>query len=307
MRDRAAGGKAGDRAEPGDRARLRTEPQKPLPLRRMAASPDLRVWWLGQAGFLVECAGIRLLVDPYLSDSLGQKYRGTRFPHVRMADIPVHPAELCDIDLVLSTHGHGDHLDPGSLGPLAVANPECHFIVPASCAAKAIERGVPRDRLIGADAFASLSAGEATIHPIPSAHESLEIDEAGHHRFLGYVIELGSWRLFHAGDACPYPGLLANLAPYAIDLALLPVNGRDDSRRLAGIAGNFSLDEALSLARDAGFAATLGHHFGMFAFNTIDPAEARNWLAAHGSGSFILAEAGACHVLGASPESGLGH
>ncbi|HWP68417.1 MAG TPA: hypothetical protein VN437_03870, partial [Rectinemataceae bacterium] len=45
--------------------------------------PDvrLRLRWLGQAGFLMETGGIRILVDPYLSDSLAEKYRGKQYPH----------------------------------------------------------------------------------------------------------------------------------------------------------------------------------------------------------------------------------
>jgi L-ascorbate metabolism protein UlaG (beta-lactamase superfamily) len=74
-----------------------------------------------------------------------------------------------------------------------------------------------------------------------------------------------------------------------VDLALLPVNGRDAVRAAAGIAGNFSLDEAAALAREAGFRACLGHHYGMFDFNTIDPEEAEARIARLGLPSFRLA------------------
>ena len=49
------------------------------------AAPDsLHVWWLGQSGFLLQWQGHRLLLDPYLSDSLTRKYATTDKPHVRM-------------------------------------------------------------------------------------------------------------------------------------------------------------------------------------------------------------------------------
>lgn len=45
--------------------------------------------WLGQAGFALRAEGCRWLVDPYLSDFLAQKYRGSEFPHDRlMAALP---------------------------------------------------------------------------------------------------------------------------------------------------------------------------------------------------------------------------
>src|SRR6185503_6918572 len=72
---------------------------------------DLHLWWLGQSGFLVQWKGRHLLLDPYLSDSLTQKYTATDKPHVRMTEIPVAPEQLNFIDVVTSSHAHTDHLD----------------------------------------------------------------------------------------------------------------------------------------------------------------------------------------------------
>jgi NAD(P)-dependent dehydrogenase (short-subunit alcohol dehydrogenase family) len=60
----------------------------------------------------------------------------------------------------------------------------------------------------------------------------------------------------------------------AAEGAHVAVNGRDAARLAAGIVGNFTLEEAVGLAGELGFAAALGHHFGMFDFNTIDEASA---------------------------------
>jgi L-ascorbate metabolism protein UlaG (beta-lactamase superfamily) len=256
---------------------------------------DLRLRWLGQAGFLIETISSRVLIDPYLSDSLAEKYRGKPYPHRRMMETPIAPSLLGGIDLYLATHGHTDHLDPGTLGPVAASSPDCIFVVPASCLDLALERGAPADRLVGANAFESLKFKDVAIHPLPSAHEELSTDEAGRHRFLGYVLELGGLVLYHSGDCVPYPGLSENLAPYDIDLGLLPVNGRDQGRREAGIPGNFDLGEAVGLAFSRGFGLCIGHHFGMFDFNTIDVAEANTWLASEGPPDFILAEVGAVY------------
>lgn len=86
---------------------------------------------------------------------------------------------------------------------------------------------------------APVTVGPFTLHAIPSAHETLETDENDYHKFVGYIIEVGDRMIYHSGDACPYAGLEERLKHWHIDLALLPINGRDPSR---GVAGNFTAE-----------------------------------------------------------------
>jgi L-ascorbate metabolism protein UlaG (beta-lactamase superfamily) len=279
--------------------RLVTE-RASIPLRRSGpdAQAALSAFWLGQAGFLIESFTVRLVVDAYLSDTLAHKHRGEPLPHVRMAPPPVEPGALADVDLVLSTHGHTDHLDPGTLPCIAEANPGCRFVVPASISALAVSRGVPADRLVPARAFESFQIAGVKVHPLPSAHEDLAVDQAGQHLCLGYVIELGGAAVYHPGDCVPYPDLVGNLASYPIDLALLPINGRDARRAAAGVPGNFTLEEAICLATRCGFGAVIGHHFGLFDFNTIDLEAARARLDTRSDAPpFVLAEHGVRYSL----------
>lgn len=129
------------------------------------------------------------------------------------------------------------------------------------------------------------------------------MDGRGRHKALGYVIEAAGLCIYHPGDCAPYEGLEANLEPYRIDLALLPVNGRDAERRAGGVPGNFSLEEAVALARSRGFGSSLGHHYGLFDFNTIDEAAAGAYLARlGGEPPFALARLGEGYAL--SPREG---
>jgi L-ascorbate metabolism protein UlaG (beta-lactamase superfamily) len=70
----------------------------------------------------------------------------------------------------------------------------------------------------------------------------------------------------------PYEGL--SNAIQKADLALLPVNGR-----AKGVPGNFSFEEAAQLCREAKIPHLIPHHFGMFAFNTVDRAALEKELA----------------------------
>ena len=69
--------------------------------------PDaLATWWLGQSGFLVCWREHAVLFDPYLSDSLTEKYRETDKPHTRMTERVIDPVKLTGIELVTSSHNH---------------------------------------------------------------------------------------------------------------------------------------------------------------------------------------------------------
>ena len=90
------------------------------------------------------------MIDPYLSDTLAAKYAKTPYSHRRLSSPPATPDELGAVDLVLCTHHHTDHMDPGTLAPLARRLPGLRFVVPAASAALAQDRA---------------QAGRRTPHP----------------------------------------------------------------------------------------------------------------------------------------------
>ncbi|MBO6676208.1 MAG: MBL fold metallo-hydrolase [Rhizobiales bacterium] len=228
------------------------------------------LFWLGQAGFWFDTGDHRILIDPYLSDSLAKKYAGQVNDHQRMMPPPITPHELPEPDLVLVTHAHTDHMDPETLGPLATRFPDLPFVVPRAKLAVARER-------IGTDAnLVSASDGQTlsplpglTLHVLPAAHETLDRDSEGNAHFLGYIIKAGGVTLYHSGDTIPFDGLSEAIGAIAPNVALLPVNGRDAVRLASGIPGNFTLEEAITLCQDASIPWLVPHHFGMFAFNTL--------------------------------------
>lgn len=235
---------------------------------------DIRFWWLGQAGFALEHAGRRILLDPYLSDSLATKYAGTVFPHIRLHPVPVDPSEIQGVRAVLHSHAHTDHLDPATVQALLTRNSPL-FIAPRARSRIALDRNVP------AGSFTPVTAGDRvelatdiTVTAVPAAHETLETDEHGDSVFLGYVIDIAGVRIYHSGDCIPYEGQAQLLREHCVDLALLPINGRDSHRLTNGVPGNFTVGEAISLCRTAGMPAMVGHHFGLFDFNTISPDDA---------------------------------
>ena len=239
------------------------------------------LWWLGQAGFAVRFGRRGFLIDPYLSDSLAVKYRDAEYKHVRMMPPPIAPRAVRRLDWVFCTHRHGDHMDPGTLGVLA-RNNACGFFLPAAAGEHAVD-------VVGLDGerITALRAGQTVpldprvrVTAIPSAHEQLVVNEAGEHLFLGLVFCLGGLTVYHAGDCCPYDGLAEALREHRVDVALLPVNGRDTVRAARKVPGNFHFAEALALCRDLDIPWMIPHHFGMFEFNTVDPENLRRQIDA---------------------------
>jgi len=225
-----------------------------------------RLWWLGQSGFLVQWHGQHLLLDPYLSDSLTVKYANSDQPHIRMTARVVDPGRLNFITAVSSSHAHTDHLDPGTLKPLLRASPQLVLVIPEANRKLVAERlNVPAAMPVGLNDGQSITVGAFRFTGVSSAHERLEYDAAGNSRFLGYIVQLGEWTIYHSGDTILYDGMAAKLRPFAVDIAMLPINGRAPGR---GVPGNLDGGEAAWLGREIGARTVIPCHWDMFTFNT---------------------------------------
>lgn len=238
---------------------------------RARSEPDqLHLWWLGQSGYLIQWQNRHLLIDPYLSDSLTKKYAATNKPHVRMTERVIAPERLDFVDVVTSSHNHTDHLDGETLIPLWKVNPNLTVLVsPANLNFAAQRLQVSVERLISIRVDnAAADIHPFTFHSIPSAHETLDQDENGDYRCIGLIILIGKWTIYHSGDCIPYEGLVERLRQWKVDLALLPINGRDPSR---AVAGNFTAEEAAQLGKDIHTRLVIPCHYEMFEFNTVSP------------------------------------
>ena len=232
---------------------------------------NFRLWWLGQSGFLLQWQGVHVLLDPYLSDSLTKKYSQTDKPHVRMTELVIDPARLSFVDVVTSSHNHTDHLDAETLVRILTGDPRPKLVIAESNRAFAVDRlSIDPAIPIGVDDGTTVEVLGIRFSGVASAHETVERDDHGRARFLGYVLQFGEWVVYHSGDTIRYSGMAQKLRTFGVHVALLPINGRAPERR---VAGNLSGPEAAQLAKDISAKVVIPCHFEMFEFNTAPPEE----------------------------------
>jgi L-ascorbate metabolism protein UlaG (beta-lactamase superfamily) len=233
---------------------------------QQANSDALHIWWLGQSGYLFQYKGKRALIDPYLSDSLTQKYEGTEKPHVRISEKVIDPSLLPPIDLVSSSHNHTDHLDADTLIPVLQKNPGCTIIIPEANRAFVCNRlQIEQDKPIGLNDGMTHEEGWISLTAIPAAHNEIDRDEKGNCHYLGYIINIAGMNIYHSGDTLLYAGMEDRIKAFQPKLALLPINGNDPSRK---VAGNLNAAEAVQLAKKCGIQCIVPCHYDLFAFNT---------------------------------------
>ena len=226
----------------------------------------LAFWGLGQVGVAIKGPDGVLYVDPYLTDSDGEGGSLERaFPH------PLWPDEITNADAVLLTHDHIDHTDPDTILPLSEASPGARFIVPFTSSDTLVKAGLDERRITVPKVGEPVEVAGAKVTAVPSAHVELEHDEERGYPYFGYVVEWNGITVYHAGDTVVYDGLIETLSGWKIDVAFVPINGRDYFRTARGIAGNTDFREVADLAEALDFGLTVPTHYDLFAFNGADP------------------------------------
>ena len=215
--------------------------------------------WLGQGGFELTLGDKRVIIDPYLSDSV-IKLDG----FARLLPLPVKPEELSS-DLLITTHDHLDHLDPDTL--CATDFERNTYAGPEDCLRHMRKLGIPESRLRRLGAGDVLHVGEARLMGVPAVHTAPEA--------IGVVVEYRGVRLYFTGDTL-YDERLAEVGALGIDVLFVCINGR---------LGNMEHGEAARLARELPCRVVVPNHDGMFAENTIDPAVFEADMA--GSGIYV--------------------
>lgn len=232
---------------------------------------QIALWYLGQEGFIIKFKEKYIAIDLYLTDYVDKHCNTKTVVWKRNYASPVSPDQLDFIDYYFCTHSHYDHADPDTLCAVNSCNKKIKFIVPKPKKNTFMAYGIDKSKLILACADTKIDFGDFSVLPIPSAHEEFHQDENGNFYELGYIFKVcNDTCIFHAGDMCIYNGLMERIKN--INLALLPINGRDYFRYSNDIIGNFDSQEALILAKECKIDTLVPMHFDLYDINSVHPS-----------------------------------
>lgn len=172
-------------------------PHRPNP--RTWSDRDLTFSWLGHATVLVNFHGVRVLMDPALYPRIGVDLTlGTLGPK-RLTAPALRPGELPEIDLVLVSHAHFDHLDIPSLAavrgkPAAVMGPGTSDLLPRR-AFSSVE-----ELRWGAVTDVRTPRGGIRVRSIEVKHWGARVRRDTWRGYAGFIVERDGRRLLFGGD-----------------------------------------------------------------------------------------------------------
>jgi L-ascorbate metabolism protein UlaG (beta-lactamase superfamily) len=222
----------------------------------------VRMAYVGHASFLVQTAGINILLDPVWSDVAGPfRLIGPsrkQAPGIAFDDLP-------RIDWVLVTHNHYDHLDLATLERLWRRD-SVRVVTPLGNDA-IMREAIPNAEITIGDwgSRVSLAPG-VVVHLEPSQHWSARgTRDRRHALWASFVIETPAGKIYAVGDSGFGDGRtfvrVAERHP-GLRLALLPIGAYEPRWFMAGQHMNPS--EAVRAMQLSGAEAALGHHWGTF-------------------------------------------
>ncbi len=220
----------------------------------------LRVTWLGHSSLLVEMDGTTLLIDPVFSDRVSVSQR---FGPKRFYPPPLTIAELPQLDAVLLTHDHYDHLDTGSVRQLAERTPlfVCSEGVETHLRRWGVTTAVEPMNWIDSFIVPSASETPLMLTALPARHFSGRGPKRFRTLWSSFVLHTKAHHVYHGADSGYWPGFAEigeRFGPF--DLATLEIGAFDPLWRDIHLGP----DGALQAAQELRAKVLMPIHWGLF-------------------------------------------
>ena len=265
------------------------EPQFEVPVLKMSAddlakpvAPGLRTWWLGHASVLIELDGVRILTDPVLSQ------RASPFQFIgpaRLHPVPLALEQWNNIDAVVISHDHFDHLDMDTVRHLAQGG--THFYVGLGIGAHLERWQVPSAQIHEMDWWEQATIKGVVIHCTPARHYSGRTSMNNSTLWASWMLKGPTHSAYFSGDtgyAGHFKAIRERLG--APEMALIKVGAYGDT----WMDIHMNPESAIQAYQDLGATTLLPVHWATFNLAYHDWAEpvVRTVLAARAKGAQVV-------------------
>jgi len=222
------------------------------------AEGQVCITWIGHASFLIQTSRTSILVDPIWAKWL-KVFKRIKHPGLELRDLP-------EIDLVLVTHAHFDHLDKKTLRAVAAEQP---IVVPEHVGN--LVHGLGFNRVHELERWQSLEHEDIRVTLTPAHHWGARMLHDSHRGFGGFLIEFAGRSILHCGDSAYAAGIFPQIADRAnVEIALLPI-GAYDAPTKRNV--HMNPEEALTAFTELRAQRMIPMHYGSFRLSYEPPQE----------------------------------
>ena len=226
----------------------------------------MEITWLGHSTFLLEDAGTRVLIDPFLSANP----KAARQP------------DEVECDVIVQTHGHLDHyLDTVDIATRTGATVVAIVELANEISSKGVED--VRDPNLGG----TVRFDWGRVKLVPAWHTGLTPDGTPHTP-AGALVHLGGRTVYHLGDTALFSDLkLVARRGDPIDVALVPIGGHYTMDRI----------DAVTAVEFVAPRAVIPCHYGTFPPIETDAGQFKADVEAQTEAQVVLLEPGGSHTV----------
>ncbi|MGG1401570.1 MBL fold metallo-hydrolase [Bacillus salipaludis] len=206
--------------------------------------------WIGHSTFLIQMNGVNILTDPVWAKRMGFQKRLTE-PGISLEDMP-------DIDIVVISHGHYDHLDFPTLKKLK-GNP--HYFVPIGLGEIFFKKSFKRVKEMRW--WESTEYLGLTLHFVPAQHWTRRtLSDINTSHWGGWIFQLEQESHYFVGDSGYFRGFKEIGGKFEIDTVLMPIGAYEPEWFMA--VSHISPEDSVKAFMELNAKRFIPMHYGAY-------------------------------------------
>jgi L-ascorbate 6-phosphate lactonase len=266
--------------------------------RTVVAPGSFEMWWLGNMGVWIKSEGqTNIAIDLWCGTGkrthdlpdMSPRHQWSRLtggrriqPNLRAVPMVIDPFAIHDLDALLCTHFHHDHIDKNvAAAILQGVDRPIPFVGPKFVVDQWVAWGVPRERCVEVVPGDTLQVGDITVTVTESFDRSALItdcecepqapdDEVPNmdERAVNFLVQTPAGSVYHAGDSHFSTALAEHGKEFDIDVALVAY-----AENPIGVQDKMTSSDVLRAAESLGCKVVVPLHWDVWSNMLADPAE----------------------------------